>query len=97
MRGAVTILGKMAGLGLIGLVQAYRWTISPLLPQACRYEPTCSAYAVEAVRRHGPLRGAWLAGRRILRCHPWGGFGFDPVPPTHRHSHESGAVMSAER
>lgn len=58
----------------------YRAAISPLLPPACRYTPTCSAYALEALRRHGPLRGSWLAIKRIMRCHPWGGSGYDPVP-----------------
>jgi len=65
---------------LIGLAQAYRLLISPVLPQSCRYHPTCSAYAIEAIRAHGPVRGTWLALRRIGRCHPWGGQGYDPVP-----------------
>ena len=62
------------------LVRFYRVVISPLLPPACRYHPTCSAYALEAIRVHGPLRGSALAARRIARCHPWGGAGIDPVP-----------------
>ncbi|WP_395019756.1 membrane protein insertion efficiency factor YidD [Dongia sp.] len=61
-------------------VRAYQWFISPLLPPSCRYEPTCSAYAVEALQRHGLFRGAYLTMRRLLRCHPWGGSGYDPVP-----------------
>lgn len=73
-------MGKVAGICLIGLVEAYRWLISPILPQSCRYWPTCSAYAGEAIGTHGPWRGLWLAARRILRCHPWGGSGYDPVP-----------------
>lgn len=61
-------------------LRVYRGWISPLLPPACRYTPTCSAYAEEAVQRYGAARGSWLALRRLLRCHPWGGSGHDPVP-----------------
>ena len=66
---------------LVTLIAVYRRVISPLIPSHCRYEPTCSAYAAEAVRVHGALRGTALAARRIGRCHPWGGTGLDPVPP----------------
>lgn len=62
-------------------VRAYRLFISPLLGTNCRYAPSCSAYAVEALMTHGAVRGTWLATRRICRCHPWGGSGYDPVPP----------------
>ena len=58
----------------------YRICISPLTPPSCRFTPTCSAYAVEAIKKHGPIKGFYLAVRRILRCHPWGGSGYDPVP-----------------
>lgn len=58
----------------------YKVAISPLTPPSCRYTPSCSTYAVEAIRKHGPLRGLYLTVRRILRCHPWGGSGYDPVP-----------------
>ena len=58
----------------------YKTAISPLTPPSCRFCPSCSTYAIEAIRRHGPLRGLYLAIRRILRCHPWGGSGYDPVP-----------------
>ena len=61
-------------------VYFYRAAISPMFPPCCRFTPTCSAYAIEALKKHGPLRGSWLAVRRILRCHPWGGSGYDPVP-----------------
>lgn len=61
-------------------VYFYKVAISPLTPPSCRYTPSCSTYAVEAIRKHGPLRGLYLAVRRILRCHPWGGSGYDPVP-----------------
>ena len=67
---------------LIGLLHAYRLLISPLYGQVCRYHPTCSAYALRAVSVHGAIRGSWLAGRRLLRCHPWARGGYDPVPGT---------------
>ena len=58
----------------------YRICISPLTPPSCRFTPTCSAYAVEAIKKHGPVKGFYLTVRRILKCHPWGGSGYDPVP-----------------
>lgn len=61
-------------------IYIYRTCISPLTPPSCRFTPTCSAYAAEAIRVHGPFRGLWLALRRLMRCHPWGGSGYDPVP-----------------
>ena len=66
---------------LIWLLRGYRFAISPLYGQVCRYHPTCSAYALEAVTRHGSLKGSWLAIRRLGRCHPWAAGGYDPVPP----------------
>lgn len=69
-----------AALLLSGLVRFYRGVISPVLPGCCRFQPTCSAYALDAVGRFGAVRGGWLTLRRIGRCHPWGGSGFDPVP-----------------
>lgn len=62
------------------LIRGYQRGISPMLPAACRYTPTCSAYAAEAIGRYGAVRGSWLAAKRLLRCHPWGGHGYDPVP-----------------
>ncbi|GAB6051759.1 membrane protein insertion efficiency factor YidD [Magnetospira thiophila] len=62
------------------LVRGYQLLLSPVLPSSCRYQPTCSQYALEALARHGALRGGWLAAKRIGRCHPWGGMGYDPVP-----------------
>ena len=61
-------------------IRAYRLLLSPVLGPRCRYLPSCSEYALEALAGHGALRGGWLALRRVLRCHPWGGFGYDPVP-----------------
>jgi len=65
----------------IFLIRGYQLLLSPLLGNNCRFHPTCSEYAIEAVRAHGAMRGLWLAARRIGRCHPWGGDGHDPVPP----------------
>ena len=66
---------------LIALLRGYRFAISPLYGQVCRYHPSCSAYALEAVTEHGSARGSWLAVRRVARCHPWAEGGLDPVPP----------------
>jgi len=76
---------------LIGLVQAYRWLLKPWLGSACRFEPTCSAYALGALRRHGAARGAALAGWRLARCHPWCDGGLDPVP---EHLRPAGEALS---
>lgn len=64
----------------IAIVRFYQLAISPYFPPRCRYQPTCSAYAIEALQKHGAWTGGWLALKRIGRCHPWGGDGFDPVP-----------------
>ena len=66
------------------LVRAYRYAVSPMLPPACRFHPSCSEYAEEALERHGALRGGWLAARRLCRCGPWHPGGYDPVPPGKR-------------
>lgn len=71
---------QLASLFILALVRIYQYGISPFTPVSCRYLPTCSEYALDAVRLHGPWRGVWLALRRIGRCHPWGGHGYDPVP-----------------
>ncbi len=69
---------------LIQLVRFYRLAISPWLGGNCRYDPTCSNYTIEALQVHGILKGSWLSARRIGRCHPWGGSGYDPVPPNQK-------------
>lgn len=69
---------------VIGLLRLYQLTLSPLLGPVCRFAPSCSSYAVEAVRIHGVVRGGWLTGRRLARCHPWNPGGWDPVPPARR-------------
>jgi putative membrane protein insertion efficiency factor len=70
----------MTGRFLILLVRAWQWGPSAILPPSCRYMPSCSAYAIEAIGRYGAVKGGWLSIRRILRCHPWGGSSIDPVP-----------------
>jgi putative membrane protein insertion efficiency factor len=79
------------GLLLRGLIRAYQLVLSPLLGPACRYLPSCSEYASEAIATHGPVAGSWLGVKRICRCHPWGGHGYDPVPPrAHERDHVNG-------
>ncbi|HSR54656.1 MAG TPA: membrane protein insertion efficiency factor YidD [Alphaproteobacteria bacterium] len=85
MAGTIRMVSGLAGYGLIALVWGYRLLLAPLFPASCRYNPSCSAYAIEAIRRHGPIKGAWLAGRRLLACHPWGDCGHDPVPEDFRY------------
>lgn len=70
-------------------VRAYRLVLSPWVGANCRYQPTCSAYAMEALEKHGAIRGSWLAARRIARCHPWGGSGVDNVPERNTNGPES--------
>ena len=84
----------MLAKAMILLIRGYQLLVSPVITAlsggggCCRFHPTCSEYAIQALRKHGVLRGGWLAIRRISRCHPWGGSGFDPVPPAeHAHDH----------
>ena len=65
---------------ILALLRAYKLTLSPLIGTQCRFAPSCSEYAAEALLAYGPLRGGWLAARRVCRCNPWGGWGYDPVP-----------------
>ena len=68
--------------GLKGLIRLYQWTLSPWVGRNCRFFPTCSNYGLEAIERHGAFKGCYLIALRLLRCHPWGGQGYDPVPET---------------
>ena len=77
MTGAAIWLRRAAVLP----IRLYQWTLSPLLPRSCRFAPSCSEYAAEAILSHGPFTGVRLALARLARCHPWGGHGYDPVPP----------------
>ena len=81
---------------LILPIKFYQKCISPLLPAVCRYTPTCSNYAVEAIKTYGPIKGAYLATKRIVSCNPWGGYGYDPVPPliTNFHTHDNNAKQA---
>ena len=74
------ILKTILSIPLIFLVRFYQVCISPLKPPTCRFTPTCSAYAIGALRKHGPIKGLYLTVKRLLKCHPWGGSGYDPVP-----------------
>ena len=78
--GVLEMLSQGVSIVLSLPIHFYRYCISPMLPASCRFTPTCSQYALEALRKHGPIKGLWLTIRRILRCHPWGGSGYDPVP-----------------
>jgi len=79
-RGLSRTPNAAAGLVMRAAIRAYQLTIAPILPPSCRFEPSCSHYAAEAIARHGPWRGVALGLHRLLRCHPWGGSGYDPVP-----------------
>lgn len=78
--GIVAGPAALTSLALQRLVRGYQVLLSPIVPESCRFHPTCSEYAIEALTRHGPVRGSWLATRRIARCHPWSPGGHDPVP-----------------
>lgn len=82
---------------LIGTVQGYRWFLSPWLGSACRFTPTCSAYALEALQQHGAGRGSYLAARRLVRCHPWCAGGHDHVPPTEQNKPLFTSLVSPEK
>ncbi|HNW90337.1 MAG TPA: membrane protein insertion efficiency factor YidD [Bacteroidales bacterium] len=71
---------KIVGKFFILLIKTYQYAISPYLMPSCRYTPSCSAYGIEAIKKHGPFKGGWLTLKRIISCNPWGGSGYDPVP-----------------
>ena len=95
-RYAVRMALMPVGYLLLGLIKAYQYLISPMFPPTCRFLPTCSQYAHDALRIHGPVRGLWLALWRLARCNPWGGHGYDPVPGANceNHGHTPGAPAS---
>lgn len=71
---------NLAGKAMIGVIRLYQGAISPYLPPSCRYTPSCSQYGVEAIQKHGAIKGGWLTMKRVCSCNPWGGHGYDPVP-----------------
>lgn len=95
LKGAVRLLTAPIGAVLIGLIWLYRMCISPFLAPTCRFQPTCSAYAIEAIRLHGPFKGTALAAARLARCHPvkalGGRDGYDPVPPRRENTPSAGS------
>ncbi|NOU59839.1 membrane protein insertion efficiency factor YidD [Marinifilum caeruleilacunae] len=80
MKNILNLLKQAALFIMILPIKFYQYFISPLTPSACRYTPTCSSYAIQALKKHGPFKGSYLAIKRIFSCHPWGGHGHDPVP-----------------
>lgn len=98
-RRSGTFLARLPRHCLQAPVHLYRYLLSPLLGPSCRFQPTCSAYALEALEKHGAVKGGWLALRRLLRCHPipWlgGGSGYDPVPPTQREREKTAGSRGA--
>ncbi|MBS1592807.1 MAG: membrane protein insertion efficiency factor YidD [Bacteroidetes bacterium] len=76
----LSAIGRFFSQILVYLIRGYQLLISPHLPRSCRYTPTCSQYGIQALQKHGPIKGSYLTIKRILSCHPWGGHGYDPVP-----------------
>jgi putative membrane protein insertion efficiency factor len=74
------VLLKALSFPFIFLIRIYQWVISPILGPKCRFTPTCSQYGIEALKKYGPAKGLYLTAKRLMRCHPWGGHGYDPVP-----------------
>lgn len=80
MKNILQMVSRLLSWILLGLVRFYQSAVSPMKPPSCRFSPTCSEYALQAIRKYGPIKGGWLAFKRLLRCHPWGDSGYDPVP-----------------
>ncbi len=80
LKKVLRLFSYLATQFFILLIRLYQGMISPFFPPSCRFAPTCSVYGVEALKKHGPIKGAWLTIKRIAKCHPWGGSGYDPVP-----------------
>jgi len=93
---ALVWVGRLPALIVVTLLRVYRAVVSPMYGQTCRFYPSCSAYALEAVEVHGVLRGGWLALRRLGRCHPWNPGGVDPVPPAKGRAIRGGSDGSPE-
>ena len=73
-------MNKLFSIILVGLIYLYKIILSPFIGQSCRYQPTCSRYGMDAIKKHGMLKGSWFTLKRVCSCHPWGGHGYDPVP-----------------
>lgn len=80
MNNKGSLFKQLLSTPFILLIKVYQWTISPLIGPKCRFTPTCSAYGIEALKKHGPIKGTWLTIKRLSKCHPWGKSGYDPVP-----------------
>lgn len=88
------MLDKWIALPMRALIAVYRYGISPFIAGSCRYHPSCSSYAEEALSTHGAFRGGWIALKRMARCHPWGGHGYDPVPDTQQGETHSSSIST---
>lgn len=96
MSALLGLLGRGLGLLMVAAVQLYRYTLSPMLGPRCRFAPSCSEYTIEAIRLHGPIVGLGYGLRRIVRCHPFGGSGYDPVPAPRRSRDASGRARAGQ-